>query len=113
MQTLVVLEQQFWTADADFYREHLVDEGQLVLPAPAGLIDKATTVDSIAAAPRWSTVRMSDVRLLRLEDDVAWIGYRAEAQRHGGVAYRTFASSVYVRRDDGWKLACHQQTPIV
>ena len=111
--TLLALEEGFWKSDADFYRQHLTDDAEMLLPAPAGILNKAQTVETIVSSPRWTRVRFSDVHLRRLSDDVAVLIYRGTADRNGGEApYDTLASSTYVRRDASWTLALHQQTPM-
>jgi hypothetical protein len=49
-----------------------------------------------------------------LAKDAALLSYRAEARWEGAKAdILAYASSIYVRRGGQWKLAFHQQTPIV
>ena len=37
--------------------------------------------------------------------------YGVVAQRDGAEEYSALIASTYVRRDEGWRLAVHQQTP--
>ena len=52
-----------------------------------------------------------DQRHVTESDDVTILAYRATAMREG-ITYRAFCSSTWIRRDDGWRLIAHQQTPL-
>jgi hypothetical protein len=105
------IEEGFWKGDAGFYRRHLTDDAIMVFPEPVGVLSRERTIEAIASAPRWASVRFEEPRIVRLRDDVAVVSYRATAAREGQDSPHTaFASSVYVRDDGAWKLAFHQQT---
>lgn len=109
---LLGLEEEFWRGGADFYRTNVTDEALMVFAEPVGVLDKAQAVESIASAPRWSDVRFEGAKVVRLSNDAALLTYKATARRDGDAApYVTLASSVYVVRAGGRKLAFHQQTP--
>ena len=109
---LLNIEEQFWQGGADFYRNNLTDDSLMVFPEPVGVLTKDSTVDAIAASPRWAEVRFEGARLVQLADDVALVVYRATAHREGDASsYSALVSSVYVRSDGSWKLAFHQQSP--
>lgn len=111
-ERLVDLERGFWEADADFYDRNLASDAVMVLPDPAGVMDRDAVVRAIGASARWVEVRMDDVRMIRLGDDAAALTYRAAARRAAGDAlYTALVSSAYVRHGDAWKLALHQQSP--
>lgn len=112
VEELVELERRFWHGGADDYERHLDDEALLVFPAPVGVLDRSETIASISVAQRWAEVRLDDVRVVDLTGDVAVLTYEATARREDDTtSYRAFATSVYVRRADGWRLAVHQQSP--
>ena len=112
LEQLVELEQRFWDGGADVYEEFLDDQALMVFPAPVGVLVRDETIASIEAAQRWTEARFDDVRLLPLTDDVVVLTYRASARREEDTTeYRAVASSVYVLRADGWRLAVHQQSP--
>jgi hypothetical protein len=107
------LERGFWEGGADFYRTHLSADALMVLPEPAGVLARDVGIDSIVHSPRWTDVRMEDIRVIRLTADAAALVYRASARREtGNGAYAALVSSVYIREGGSWKLALHQQTPI-
>jgi hypothetical protein len=73
---LMDLEREFWEADADFYDRNLAPDAVMVLPDPAGVLDRDAVVHAIGSSARWVEVRMDDIRLIRLGDDVAALAYR-------------------------------------
>ncbi|HET6435471.1 MAG TPA: nuclear transport factor 2 family protein [Xanthomonadaceae bacterium] len=107
------LERGFWLEGAAFYGRHLARDALLVLPPPAGVLDRAATLASLGDATRWTGVEFEARRVLAPAPGIALLVYRARAQRGGeAAAYRADCSSVYVREDDAWRLALHQQTPL-
>jgi hypothetical protein len=82
-----------------------------------GPIDRDVAVEAIrqekADGRRWVNAELHDVAVRTLVKDAALLSYRAEARWHGADAdISVYASSVYVRRGDQWKLAFHQQAPL-
>ncbi len=115
-EQLLSLEKRLWTNDPAIYESTLVPEAALVF-AETGLISRERAVDAIrqenAEQRRWAEVTFSDVHVSRLVDDAVLLHYRVRARwEHEDAPIVALASSVYVRRDDGWKLALHQQTEI-
>lgn len=105
------VEERFWKGDASYYRGRLTEDALMVFGGPVGTLTRERTVETIAAAPRWIEVRMSEPRLIRLSEDAVLLTYRAAARREGDdEPYHAHASSVYVRRNGDWRLAFHQQT---
>jgi hypothetical protein len=110
---LLGLEEQFWKGDAEFYQRHLTADAIMAFPDPVGRMGKDATVASIAHAPRWSSVDMSEVATLELGPGAVLLLYRARARREGDSSdYRADVSSIYVDRGAGWQLVFHQQAPI-
>jgi hypothetical protein len=90
---LFALEEQFWLGSSDYYRGNLADAALVVFPDPAGVQIKDEILSSVSGSPAGPT----------------W------PSRHQGEPrpYRARASSAYVREGRAWKLAFHQQTPLV
>lgn len=110
--TIWALEEQCWLGDSAFYEQILADDALMVLPAPAGMLDRAATIESIRAAPRWKRVAFAEQRSLRPTQDTAVLAYLAEAERGGREpTYRALCSSTYARIADSWRLVLHHQTP--
>lgn len=109
---LLALEESFWYGDGAFYQQHLAADALMVFGDPVGVLDRETTVRSIADSPRWQQVQLEDVRLAALGADAVVLTYRATARRNEDEPeYRARASSAYVHRGGEWLLAFHQQTP--
>jgi ketosteroid isomerase-like protein len=111
---LVALEEQFWrdAGDLDFYRANVVESVVMVFPPPFGVMTGDRLLDAVAQASPWTEVELSEVEVVEL-GDTAIVAYRVRAKRGGGDPYVTYAGSAYVRSGGAWKLALHQQTPIV
>jgi hypothetical protein len=108
---LLALEQEFWTADAAFFREHVHERCLLVFPQMAELMTADEVADTVKDAPRWEHVDVTDPQFLMLADGTCLLSYLGRAQR-GDDHYVARVSSVYLRRADQWKLAFHQHTPL-
>lgn len=114
---LIDLERQGWRAlastgeqAADFYDRILDREPVMVLPGGVVLDSRPVMVESMSGQ-RWSSYQLEDMRELRPTDDVGVVTYGVTARRSGSDDYSALMSSMYVRRDDGWKLTFHQQSP--
>jgi hypothetical protein len=115
-QQLLEVERRLWKNDVDLYRDNLVEDALLVFPE-TGVIDRSFALDAIrienAAGSRWADVTFEDVRALPLVPDAAVLTYRVTARwAHESTELTALASSVYVRRNGGWKVALHQQSPV-
>lgn len=113
---LIDIEKKLWTNDAVFYKNSISEDALLVF-SETGVITRDAAVDAIlienADGRRWAEVEFDEVRNLRLADDVALLTYRVAARwEHEQSKNLALASSVYVKRDEAWKLAFHQQTAI-
>lgn len=114
---LIDIERRLWTNDAAFYQDNLTEDCLLVF-AETGVITKEIAVNAIRKeneqGRRWAEVNFDEIRQLRLTDAVSLLNYRVNARwEHEESSVTLLASSIYVRRDEVWKLALHQQTPVV
>lgn len=114
---LVELERQGWRAlstsgraATEFYDGVVDDRVLFLLPGGMRLEDRQAVVESMGGAP-WASAELEDLQVHPLGADCAAVHYGVVAQRPGSAPYSALMSSVYVRRDGGWKLALHQQTP--
>jgi Domain of unknown function (DUF4440) len=94
-----------------FYAENLAAHVLMLLPGAVMLDDRKTIIESMDGAP-WASFELADERVLRLGETFAVVAYRATAQREGAEPYSAPFNSTYVREDNAWRLAVHQQTPI-
>ena len=114
---LAGLEQQGWealsaagSAAAAFYERQL--DGTVVMLLPGGLMldDRAAMIKSMSGPP-WSSYQLQDLRVFQPTPDTGIVVYGVVARRGDASPYSALVSSHYVRRDDGWKMTFHQQTP--
>jgi hypothetical protein len=103
------LERRFWLEGSSVYDE-LLDPACLMAFPGIGVMRAADVRDSLAGAPRWASVDMTDRAIGRAGEGVIVLAYAAEGRREGAAPYRCFCTSTY-RNDRGtWKLIQHQQT---
>lgn len=114
---LAALEYRGWqalstsgAAAAAFFTEVLDHEVLMLLPGGMVLSDRDDIVRSMSGQP-WATYRLDGTRVLRPAADTGLVTYGVVARREGTPEYSALVSSLYVRREDGWKMAFHQQTP--
>jgi hypothetical protein len=88
----------------------LADDVLMLLPGDMVIDDRSTVVASMQGAP-WDSYELADEHIVELGGDAAVVGYRATATR-AGEPYTALFNSTYVRGNDGWRLAVHQQTPV-
>ena len=110
------IEEGFWLQGRDQFLVHLDEQCLLAFPQAAEM-HGAKSRDEVAATAstqpgRWRDLKITDRHMLRPTDDVAIISYRADVKRFDGQPYPAMVSSAYVRREDGWKLAFHQHSPM-
>lgn len=115
VDTLVEREQGAWQALVDgtgraAYRDLLTDDAVVIGPGP-GVLTGDAALDRLSGAT-WSWFRIRAPQAHLVSDDVAVLTYRVIARRDFDVEYQAMASSTYVRTDDAWRLAAHQETPV-
>jgi hypothetical protein len=109
------LEERGWEAlstpgaGPEFYRDVLDDEVVMLLPGGLRLADREVIIESMSGPP-WSAHRIEEIHEHRPTPDTALVTYGVVARR-GDVEYSALISSLYVRREQGWRMAFHQQTP--
>ncbi|WP_162806582.1 nuclear transport factor 2 family protein [Sphingosinicella terrae] len=110
-EELQAIERAFWFGDAGHYRARLTPDCMMVFPQ-IGVLDRETLIAGIEKGPRWSHLDISGWRCDQPAEGVAVIAYRAVAGREGmAEPYRAWCGSLYVRIEEGWLMAFHQQTP--
>jgi hypothetical protein len=116
LDTLLALEREGWQAlsgdnGTAFYDAHLIDDAAMVLPV-VGLLDRAASIEAMAAAPQWASFAIDEPRVIALDETNAVLVYRATARRTDEPEYRALMSTTYTRHAEGWRIALHQQTVI-
>jgi hypothetical protein len=114
-EKLIEIETKFWEAppDGSVYREHMVAGGRVLMPLPAGIMNRERTIEAIDGSPPWTDYEFEELEFYELSDDSAILTYNATATRKGmDDPYRTLITSTYRKQDNEWKLVTHQQTPL-
>ncbi|MGE0397455.1 MAG: hypothetical protein AB7T06_12085 [Kofleriaceae bacterium] len=109
---LLAIERALWSGGPEAYRRHVDDECLVAFTAMAGVKRRDEVAASVEGGPRWRDLEMELQGLLTPTETVAILTYRARAVRGNDERYSALVSSAYVRRQDGWKLIFHQQTPL-
>ena len=113
---VVELERAGWTAlatgpeaAAAHYARVLADSVVMLLPGGTVLTDRAQVVASMGG-PAWDRFDLEELHVLEPAPGTALVHYGGRAAR-GDHEYSALFGSLYVRRDDGWRMVAHQQTP--
>ena len=105
-------EESLWTGDAAHYRELIDEECVMVLPELPFVFAGERAIEAVAGTPRWSNVVFSEKRIMRPQEGLIAIAYKAEASRRGRADYTAFCTTTMRRLDhDVWRVVQHQQTP--
>ena len=111
-QVLWRLEEQFWLGSEDFYSNALAPAALMVLPQPAGVLDRASTIESIRSGNRWRKVSFQEQHLVPAGFDTAVLAYLARAERDDpAFPYLARCTSTYARARGQWLLVVHHQAP--
>ena len=109
---LLALEKKFWNGDEKFYREHLDASCLIAFADMSGLMGNADIAATVKDSNRWKKLDIEEKGFLQPSDDIAMLTYEAKAVRGTGEPYAAIVSSGYVKRDNGWKMMFHAQTPL-
>jgi hypothetical protein len=110
---LLALEKKFWTGNSKFYRENVDDSCLVAFGADmAGVMSNKDVAATAKDGNRWKDLDIKLKGLIEPADDVAILSYEANATRSNGEPYSALVSTGYAKRDDGWKMMFHQQTPL-
>lgn len=104
-------EESLWTGDADRYRELIDDECVMVVPEKPFVFKAQAAIEAVADTPRWSSVSFSEQQVMRPQEGLITIAYKAEAKRDGGQGYVAYCTTTMRRLEhEVWRVVQHQQT---
>lgn len=104
-------EEGLWTGTAEHYRESIDSDCLMVLPEPPFVMAGQQAVAAVSDTPRWARVALSYRQIMRPQDGLIVVAYKAEAYRDGGKAYEAYCTSTYRRLEhEVWRVVQHQQT---
>ena len=108
---LLSLEKQFWSGDADFYRRNLDDSCLVVFAEMAGPMSREKVAGMAKDGNQWKELDLDLKGVIEPAANFAIVSYHASGTRLDGTPHESNASTGYIKRDSGWKMAFHQQTP--
>lgn len=105
-------EKSLWTGDAEQYHALIDEECAMVVPAPPYALQGEAAKKAVSDTPRWDEVEFADGKIVRPQEGLIVIAYRADAKRGDGEGYTAWCTSTYRRlAHDEWRVVQHQQTP--
>lgn len=105
-------EESLWTGDAAHYHELIDDECIMVLPDQPFVLTGQQAIEAVSATPRWSDVTFSEQQVVRPQEGLIAIAYKAEASRPDAAGYVAYCTTTMRRLEhDVWRVIQHQQTP--
>ncbi len=105
-------EESLWTGDAENYRKLLDNKCVMVLPELPYVFTGEQATKAVINTPRWSKVTFSEQQIMRPQEGLIVIAYKAEAGREGSSDYTAFCTTTMHRlAHDDWRVVQHQQTP--
>ena len=113
---LLTIERTLWENNDHVYHETYLPDAVLIFPG-VGRIDRETAVTAIqkenAEGRAWAEVQFDDaVGRSLMRGTAVLISYCATARwNYETVATQTLCATVYVRQEETWRVAFHQQTP--
>jgi hypothetical protein len=107
---ILEFERALWIGEEDIYRRCVSNECLLVVPEEPFLLRGEQAIVSVENSPRWTHVDLFDLEVIRPQEGLIVIAYRAEACR-SDEKYEAFCTSTYQRvGKDDWRVVQHQQT---
>lgn len=105
-------EEGLWTGDAEHYKEFIDEDCLMVLPTDPFIFTGAQAVEAVSSTPRWSAVALSHRQIIRPEEGLIVVAYKASAKQDGCDNYEAHCTSTYRRlAHEKWRVVQHQQTP--
>lgn len=111
-KALLALEEKFWAGDAEFYRRNLEESCLLALTKTTGVFNRDDVARTVKNGNHWKDLDIKLKGVMEPVAGVAIITYQAHATHETGEPYAAVVSSAYVKRDGGWRMTFHQQTPL-
>lgn len=104
-------EQSLWTEGRENYQAKIDDEAVMVLPQPPYVYTSQAAIDAVSDTPRWNSVEFSQQQVMRPQEGLIVIAYRARASK-GDETYEAHCTTTLRRlAHEEWTVVQHQQTP--
>lgn len=113
---LIEIEHSLWTNDPEVYEATYTEDAILIF-SEVGRISRSVAVDAIRRENKdgkyWAEVQFEEVVPLQLVPEVVLLTYKAIARwNYQATATSSLCATVYVKRNELWKVAFHQQSAI-
>lgn len=114
LDELLATERQLWSNNATIYARTFLPDAILIFPL-VGRISLDAALEAIrrehAEDRRWAKVEFEDAITVSTSPDTHLLAYRAKARWNDRPEPEEVnCLTVYLRRDDAWRVAAHQQT---
>ena len=104
-------ERRLWERGNDpATYQSILDDGAICLMYPMDFVPKEQAVEMSKKGEPRTDVKFEDISVKELGPDSAALSYHASV-KNSDKPYRGSIASVYVKRDDGWKLAVTAHQP--
>ena len=104
-------EERLWTADPKLYHEAIDADCLMVVPAEPYVLSQEQAINAVSKTPRWSSVDLSERQVMRPQDGIIVVAYKADARKESGESYQAYCTSTYRRLGhEEWRVIQHQQT---
>lgn len=111
MDEVWAAERAFWLEGPETAAKLLHDACLMAFAGVGVLRGAASILQSLAGAPRWAELEISEEAQSRPADDLVVLAYRARARRQDAPPYEAWCTSVWRRETGAWRIVQHQQTP--
>jgi len=105
------LERRCWVEGRAFYKEIITEESAYAFPSPMGIFKGTAFVDQMGETGACETVEFEN-QIIRDLGDIVVVLYVGKGKTSDGSLRKSHCSTVWEKRDGGWKLAVHHQTPV-
>lgn len=104
-------EESLWIGDAEHYHKAIDKQCLMVLPAEPFVMTGEQAIDAVAKTPRWTKVDLTERQVMRPQEGLIVVAYKATATRDGAPGYEAYCTSTYHRLShEEWRVVQHQQT---
>lgn len=103
------MEAELWHGGAEVYERLIDDDVVMALPADPFVYSREAAIMAVTNSPRWDAVDFSGKQVVRPQEGLIAIAYRAEARR-GDESYVAYCTTTMRRVEhEVWRVVQHSQ----
>ncbi len=103
------MEAKLWRGGAEVYAQLVDDNVVMALPQDPFIFSRQQAIAAVTNTPRWEEIDFSRQQVVRPQEGLIAISYRAEARR-GEECYVAYCTSTVRRIEhDVWRVVQHSQ----